>query len=155
MATVRIAFERESALILFYGGLIYVGFYAVNTAMPSQFTAIYGFNDLQNGLAFIPLSGGSIISAFTNGRLLDANYRRHARRLGFPVDKRRQIDLSDFPIERARIEIALPLLYACAGCMVAYGWILHFETHLAGPLIMLFLLGYTVIAGFKNYSFRY
>lgn len=90
---------------------------------------------------------GSIISAFTTGRLIDWNYKRHARALNFPIQKNRQTDLTDFPIERARMEIGLPIMLLGAVAVVGYGWLLDAQVSVAGPIIMLFILGYCLIAG--------
>lgn len=88
-----------------------------------------------------------MISAFTTGKLIDWNYRRHAKRLDFPLVKNRQTDLANFPVELARMQICLPLLVIGAIAVVAYGWILTQRVSLAAPIIMLFIFGYTLIAG--------
>lgn len=61
--------------------------------------------------------------------------------------KNRQVDLSDFPIEKARMQIALPMLFIAAASCTGYGWMLSQKIPLAGPIIMLFILGYSLIAG--------
>lgn len=80
------------------------------------------------------------------GALIDWNYRRLARKLDFPVRKNRQTDISNFPIEKARMQIALPLLLGGAGSTIGYGWLMDHKVPLAGPIIMLFILGYCLIA---------
>ena len=80
------------------------------------------------------------------GALIDWNYRRLAKKLDFPVRKNRQTDLSNFPIEKARMQIALPLLLGGAGATMGYGWLMDHRVSLAGPIIMLFILGYCLIA---------
>lgn len=92
---------------------------------------------------------GSIISTFTTGKLIDWNYRRHAKRLGFPVIKNRQTDLSDFPIEQARMQISLPFFLVGAAAVAGYGWMMDHKISLAGPIVLLFILGYCLIAGFQ------
>ncbi|KAI9726409.1 MAG: hypothetical protein M1834_009037 [Cirrosporium novae-zelandiae] len=140
--------EKDTATLLLFGGVMYAGYYCVTTGMPSQLKETYGFNNIEIGLAFLPFSAGSTIAAFTNGRLLDWNYRRHAERLGISMVKgQRQHNLSQFPIEKARIEIGAPLIFIGALIIIAYGWVMDYETNLAGPLILLFLSGYTLIAG--------
>ena len=90
-----------------------------------------------------------MLSAFTAGLLVDWNYRRHAKRLNFPVKRNRQADLAEFPIELARMQIALPLLLTGAVAIIGYGWMLSHKISLAGPAIMLFILGYCLSAGFQ------
>lgn len=149
LSTLVIATDKEGALILFCGGLIVALLYATTTAIPSQFGKIYGFDELQLGLVYIPFGSGSLISAFTSGKMIDWNYRKHAKRNGFPLTKNRYQDLTNFPIERARLEIALPLLYLSVLGMIGYGWVLDFRTNLAGPLVFLFIFGYGSMTGFQ------
>ncbi|RFU33346.1 hypothetical protein B7463_g2992, partial [Scytalidium lignicola] len=152
LATLVVVAEKEAFLILFFAGIVYSGFYAVISGMPSQFQAIYGYSDLKVGLMYLPLSGGSLLAAFTQGKLIDWNYQRHARKLGIKVVKSRQQDLSNFPIEKARLQIALPMLFLSFVCIVTYGWVLHFQTSIAGPCILLLLLGYSLIASTQTVS---
>lgn len=149
LSTLIIAGDRESGLILFCSGLLVAVLYAATTGIPYLFDKIYGFNELQLGLVYIPFGAGSIISAFSTGKAIDWNYRRHAKRNGFPLTKNRHQDLTDFPIERARLEVALPLLYFSNVGLIAYGWTLQYETNLAGPLILLFVFGYGTMAAFQ------
>lgn len=149
LSTLFIVADRENALILFCGGLIVALLYAVTTGVPSLFGRIYKFDELQLGLVYIPFGGGSLISAFTTGKMIDLNYRRHARRNGFPLTKNRHQDLTNFPVEKARLEVALPLLYFSVLGLIGYGWVLDFETNLAGPFILLFVFGYGSMAAFQ------
>ncbi|KAL2041487.1 hypothetical protein N7G274_005869 [Stereocaulon virgatum] len=149
LSTLVIATDKEGALILFCGGLNVALLYAITTGIPSQFGKIYGFNELQLGLVYIPFGSGSLISAFTTGKLVDWNYRKHAKRNGFPQTKNRYQDLANFPIERARLEVALPLLYISVLGMIGYGWVLDFRTSLGGPLVFLFVFGYGSMAAFQ------
>lgn len=152
LATLNIVREKEAFMILFFAGLVYSGFYAIITGMPSQFQAIYGYSELKVGLMYLPISGGSLIAAFTQGKMIDWNYQRHAKKLGIKVVKSRQQDLTNFPIEKARMEIAFPMLFLSCICTVGYAWILHFQTNIAGPCIMLLLLGYSLIASTQTVS---
>ena len=149
VSTLRIATDKEAALILFCGGLIVSLLYAATTGIPSQFGKIYGFDELQLGLVYIPFGGGSVISAFTSGKLVDWNYRRHAIRNGLPTTKNRYHDLTEYPIERARLEICLPLLYLAVLSLIGFGWTLDYQTNLAGPLVFLFFFGYGSMAAFQ------
>ncbi|GIK05324.1 hypothetical protein Aspvir_009431 [Aspergillus viridinutans] len=139
LPTLLIAFELETGLILLAAGLVFAGFYAVMTGASTSFHEIYGFNDIQSALMYIPIGAGGIVSSFVTGPLVDWNYRRHAIRACLPVDKRKQSDLSNFNVERARLEIALPAFYICCVMMIAYGWVMNHKVHLAGPVILLFL----------------
>ena len=149
LSTLVIAGDKESGLILFCSGLLVAILYATTTGIPYLFGKIYGFDELQLGLVYIPFGAGSLISAFSTGKAVDWNYRRHAKRNGFPLVKNRHQDLTNFPIERARLEVALPLLYVGNIGSIAYGWTLEYKTNLAGPLIVLFFFGYGSMAAFQ------
>jgi len=75
--------------ILFATGIGVACFYAVSTGASSAFGRLYGFDDMYISLMFLPIGFGSVISAFTTGKLVDWNYKRHAKRLGFPITKNR------------------------------------------------------------------
>lgn len=147
---VKIAFQKEAGMILFFGALLYAGFFAVLSSLPSQLQEKYHFNSLQIGLCYLPYGVGSLTSRWTVGTLLGWNFRRHARCLGIEIVKNRQQRLSDFPIERARLQITLPLVYMASLFIIAYGWVMNYKTNLAGPLITLFFTGHTVTGAFSS-----
>ncbi|KAJ9137469.1 Quinidine resistance protein 2 [Pleurostoma richardsiae] len=142
-------FEKELGLLLAYSAIVFAGFYAIATTMPSQFSRLYGFDDLKVGLMYLPMAGGSVVAAFIIGPSINRNYRRHARRLGLPVDKTRQMNLSNFPVERCRLEVGLPLLALAAVVIIAWGWALEYNAPVAVPCVLLFLMGVGMI-GFNN-----
>ncbi|KAF6233454.1 hypothetical protein HO173_008386 [Letharia columbiana] len=149
LSTLVIAGDKESGLILFCSGLLFAILYATTTGIPYLFGKIYGFDELQLGLVYIPFGAGSVVSALSTGKAIDWNYRRHAKKNGFPLTKNRHQDLTNFPIEKARLEVALPLLYIGNIGSIAYGWTLDYRTNLAGPLILLFVFGYGSMAAFQ------
>jgi MFS family permease len=149
LSVLVIVFNKQASLILLSNGILFASWYVMSASLPSQFQTRYGLNDAQIGLLFIPMGVGSIISAFTTGKVIDWNYRRHARKLGMPVQRSRQDDLTNFPIERARLEISLPLLYLGAVAVVAYGWLLEYNTGIASVCVIMFVFGFCIIAGFN------
>jgi MFS family permease len=135
--------------LLLYNSLVYTAFYDVTASMPYLFGKIYGFNDLQIGLCFIPFGIGCLIAPILGGRLLDWNFRRLAVKHGFPVDKKRATDLKDFPLEQARIQVAWPLVVVGDAALLCYGWVMHMETNLAAPLVLLFFIGLCLTGSFN------
>ncbi len=113
--------------------------------MPSRLASAYGFDDLRIGLMYLPTAGGSILSALFMGRLVNWNFRRHAALAGVPVDKARQQDLTDFPIERARLEIAVPLTLFTAVSLIGWGWAFARTAHVAVLCVLLFFIGAGII----------
>ncbi|KAF2724354.1 MFS general substrate transporter [Polychaeton citri CBS 116435] len=149
MPTIMVLLDFETDLLLLCTGLSLSCFYAISTGVSEAFHNLYGFNDIEVSLMFLPIGAGSIVSAFTTGKLVDWNYRRLAKKHGFPVEKTRQTDLSDFPIEKARMQIALPNFVIAAATIIGYGWTLDHKISLAGPIILLLILGYTLVVGFQ------
>ena len=120
-----------------------------STGAAAAFNSLYGFDQIQISLMFIPIGAGSVLSALSSGRLLDWNYRRHARMLGIPVIKNRRQDLTNFPIEKARIQVAFPMFFLAGSFLIAYGWILTVKLSLAAPVITLFVAGYALTFSYQ------
>lgn len=148
LGTLIVLTDLESSLILFPAGFALACFYAVSTGASAAFHTVYGFDDLYVSFMFIPFGVGGIISAFTTGKLVDWNFRRHATKHNFPIQKNRQSDLIDFPIECARLEIALPMFWLGAAGVLGYGWIMDHHVTIAGPIVLLFIMGYGLSAAF-------
>ncbi|KAM3070399.1 hypothetical protein ACMFMG_010226 [Clarireedia jacksonii] len=149
LSTLTVATDKEAGILLLAVGLALACYYAISTGASSQFGSLYGFSQLKISLVFIPVGAGSILSAFTTGKLVDFNYRRHAKIHNFPLTKNRQLDLTNFPIEKARLEIAIPLFYLGAAAIIAYGWVMGHRVSIAGPVILLFVIGYALVASFQ------
>lgn len=150
--TLKVIFEKDIGLLLLYNSLVYTAFYDINASTPYLFAQIYGFNDLQIGLCYIPFGVGSFLAPVINGRVLDWNFRRVARQYGIAVDKKRATELKDFPLEQARITVALPLVLVGAAAMLVYGWVLQAETSLAVPLVLQFIIGICLTGSFNVMS---
>ena len=146
LPTLKVVTDLETGAILLVTGLMYAGFYAVMTGATASFHDVYHFNNIQTALMYLPLGIGGICSAFTTGRLVDWNYRRHAKRAGIPVVRSKAQNLDNFNIEKARLEIALPSYYLSTLCMVAYGWVMGRQVNLAAPVILLFISGWSLNA---------
>ncbi|KAI1340217.1 major facilitator superfamily transporter [Xylariaceae sp. FL0016] len=149
LKTLSILFEKEMFLLLGYSSFIYAAFYAIATALPAQFSDLYGFDELTVGLMYLPFSGGAIIAAVVMGKLQNWNYRRHCKLKNVPFDRTRQQDLAAFPIEKARLEVSIPLLAVFTVLLIAWGWAIEYRAPLAVPIVLLLLIGITLV-GFSN-----
>lgn len=141
--------EPVLALLLFYSSIVFAGFYAIATSMSEQLKDLYGLSEIEIGLMYLPMAGGSVVAAFMVGPSINWNYARHAKRLGLTVVRGRQDDLTHFPIERARIEVGLPLLALATAVSFSWGWALQYKSSIAVPAVLLFLMGVGMI-GFNN-----
>ncbi|CAK7237031.1 hypothetical protein SCUCBS95973_009809 [Sporothrix curviconia] len=148
LLSVQLAAQKNIFLLLLYSSLLFAGFYAIATDLPTSLV-LYGLSELEIGLCYLPIALGSVVAAFAVGPVINKNYRRHAAKLGIPVDKSRQQNLAQFPIEKARLETGLPLYYLSAAIMLCWGWALQQHAPLAVLCILLFLNGVGMI-GFQN-----
>ncbi|THW82049.1 hypothetical protein D6D17_09512 [Aureobasidium pullulans] len=120
LATFRILSTKEAGFALIYIGII--------------------------SLCYLFLGAGSTLAAFVRGRIIDSRFRYHAKKQGVHLAPNRDIDLKDFPIERARLEVAVPTLAVGSLSMIGFGWMVQCKGNLAGPLIILFVLGFCINA---------
>ena len=89
LSTLIIVADKKAGLLLFCNGLFVACPTAVPTGVPPQFQEVYGFNELEASRVFLPFSFGSLVLAFTTGKLVNWKYRRHAKRLSFTLVKNR------------------------------------------------------------------
>ncbi|BCR95062.1 uncharacterized protein AKAW2_20002A [Aspergillus luchuensis] len=152
LLSLKICLLKEEGAILLYSGLIFASLAAVAAALPSQLSAQFKMNELQIGLCCIPMGVGSCGAAAVMGKLVNFNYHRHARLKGIVTDSHNDTDLHGFPIEAARLQVALPVLYLNCTLLVCYGWILQKAHSLGATLTFLFFLSFTATATFSVLS---
>ncbi|MCJ1405016.1 hypothetical protein MMC11_008242 [Xylographa trunciseda] len=152
LKAVSIVLEKDVGLLLLYNGLVVTSFYTVIATAPTLFAQIYGLDDLQIGLAFIPFGVGCALASVLSGALIDRNYGRVAAAAGVTVDRRRGDDLRGFPIERARLQVAWPLLGVGGAAILCYGWVLERAAPLAAPLALQFVAGLALTGAFNVMS---
>ncbi|KAK0719471.1 major facilitator superfamily domain-containing protein [Lasiosphaeris hirsuta] len=146
--SLRVILEKDMALVFTYSTLIYVVFLVVTATLSTEFAVIYRYSDLLIGLCYLPYGIGCCCAAVTQGYIMDWNYRRVARNVGMVIDRRRGDDLTKFPIEKARLQVAYPFLVAGITSTICYGWLLQAEAHITGPLVMLFVIGLCITGSF-------
>lgn len=144
MDSARVSCEKETACLLIFSALLFAGYSMVLSSMPSQLGDRYDFDSLEIGLCYLPYGFGALTSRWTTGSLIDWNFRRQAAKKGVEIQRNKQPNMSEFPVEAARLQITIPLVYAACVGLIGYGWVMNFRTHLAGPLIMLFILAHAI-----------
>lgn len=145
LEAVLLLFRRSSGLLLWSSSLIFAGFYCIIATMPAVFHDRYHLNETQVGLMYLPMSVGSIIAALLVGPAMTWNYKRHCTRAGVPFDRSRQMDMTNFPIERVRLEVGIPLMLLCGTCLVVWGWAVHYHAPLAVLCVVMLFLGIGLI----------
>jgi predicted MFS family arabinose efflux permease len=150
LSSIPIILEKESFLTLFFGGIMYAGYYIVITSLPAQLATTYGYNSLQVGLCYLPIGFGPLLIRPIIGRIMDANFRRHARKLDIEIVENRQPDLDGFPIERARLELSLAFVYLSSLSIIPYGWVMGLpHPPLPAALFLLFIMGMCTSGAFQ------
>ncbi|GMF69515.1 unnamed protein product [Aspergillus oryzae] len=152
LRTLSIVFQKDTSLILLSNAILFAGFYDVSASIPSIYQDLYNLNDLQIGLCYIPFGLGATLASIISGKILDSNYRRLAKQLNIPLHNSTSRDLKDFPIEKARLQLAFPLLTIGSLTVIAFGWVLHFGVHLAAPTTILFVMGLGLTGAFNTVS---
>jgi multidrug resistance protein len=150
LSTIPIILDKETFLSMFFSGIIYTGYYIILTGLPQQLQSTYNYNPIQVGLCYLPIGFGPMLIRPIIGRIMDANFRRHARKQGVEIVRNRQQSIDGFPIERARLEISLGMAYLSSAAIIPYGWVMHMDhPPLAAALVLLFFLGVFLSATFQ------
>lgn len=151
LGTLSIVRDPTTAILLLNMSINYAAFYTISTSLTVQFGKIYHLDSTIQGLLYLPQSLGTIGAAIWNTKMTDRWYKRHATRAGIPTDRSRQINIltTKMPIERARIELALPMMVMMSILMMVYGWLLEARVHIAGPIVILCFLGFFAMTAFS------
>ena len=139
--------QRASFLVILVGGTQYTVYGCLAASFSTLMIREYSLNYLTGGLIYLPCGIGGVIAAYTTGKLLDRDYVRTAKRYNLPIDKSTN-DLSNFPIEQARLLSVFPLLAISTIATLGFGWALSQHTSLAVLLTVTFFTGASQVAIF-------
>ena len=139
--------QRASFLVILVGGIQYTVYGCLAASFSTLMIQLYSLNYLTGGLIYLPCGISGVLAAYNTGKLLDRDYIRTAKRYNLPVDKSSN-DLSNFPIEQARLLSVFPLLAISTAATVGFGWALNQRTSIAVPLILTFFSGASQVAIF-------
>ncbi|KAF9567134.1 MFS general substrate transporter [Agrocybe pediades] len=126
----------------------------VIATISSLFVDTYPFlNETTVGLCFLSIGGGMAIGSIVNGRLLDMEYQRFKRKVELKrsATKEEKGDVKDikqdesFPLEEARLRLVPVFAILLAGSCAGNGWCVQKRVHIAVPLILQFIVGYSSI----------
>ena len=139
-AAFRIILYPDAASVLSMVSPSYSVYYTFQAAVPVIFAEVYDYNELEIGLALLPvllgLTGGGILA----GKLLDRNYAKTAGCCKADISTLNEGSLQNFPIEAARYRNCLPFILLEVALIVGYGWVIQLQVHPAAPLIMQFFI---------------
>lgn len=135
--TIKLAFRMPAFLLILFQAILFGGSIALIVTIPVLFAREFHFNLLEIGAAHLAYALGGFTSRWIFVPLSDANIQRHKLLAGMTEETHP----SHMRTDRARLQVIIPIVYLGCACAVAYGWILHSNVHVAGPIVMLFLLG--------------
>ncbi|GAB1314804.1 Itaconate transport protein [Madurella fahalii] len=140
VASFRFILHKDAFAVLWMVASSYTVYYTFQVAIPVIFDEIYGYNELEIGLVFLPGLAGMTIGGIIAGKLVDQNYAATARRHGFEpgVKLNKRHDLCEFPIEAARYRHYLIFVFLEIAVVIGYGWAVWFHVHPAVPIVLQF-----------------
>jgi len=147
--TLKVMTHKDVALILIYNAIVYTAFNTITASTPYLFGRIYHFDVLKIGFCYIPFGVASFLAPLLSGWLLDWNFQRVASNAGISINKKRAQSMTDFPLEKARLIIALPMAVLGALALLCYGWVLEVNGPLAAALVLQFVIGISVTGAFQ------
>lgn len=147
--TLKVLRHKDMAMILLYNAALFIAFSTVTATLASQFQQIYGYDELTLGLLYLPIGGSTTIASVGGGFIADWNFRRIARKMGVKVDRKRGNDMANFPVEKARIQLIIPLIFIGTGACIGYGWALERQVSVAVPLVLSFFIGLCITWPFQ------
>lgn len=147
LRTLVIWTQKDMSMLLLFNAMVFAAIFMALTILSTGFVDIYGLNQLQIGLCYLPYGLACGLTILVQGHILDWNYRRLASSIGFAIDKRGGDDLRHYPIELCRLQLAAPVIATGVVALIGYGWTLEAQASLAAPLAMLFLIGLGLVGG--------
>ncbi|KAL6705350.1 multidrug transporter [Coniothyrium glycines] len=123
----------DVVVLLSFTGVVYAVNYTITATISSSFAKIYPrLSESVLGLCYLPAGAGMILGSTMTGKLLDYEYARSKAR----ADR-------GFTIEHARLRTMPFYLALFVLCVVAWGWTVQARAHMAAPLVLSVLLGWT------------
>lgn len=135
---IRLLGSWQTGLVVAFQAILFCGTMALFASIPLLFHRNYAFQPWQVGLTYVPYAAGGFAARWIVSPLTARNLQRYRHRLG--------ADLMDhlpreFPFERARLQVILPLVYLAGVWVAVYSWLMQRRVHVAGPIVILFCAG--------------
>ncbi|KAF2849810.1 MFS general substrate transporter [Plenodomus tracheiphilus IPT5] len=147
--TLKIMAHKDVALILIYNAIVYTAFDTITASTPYLFGRIYHLDVLKIGFCYISFGVANFLAPLLSGWLLDWNFQRVALNAGIRINKKCAQSMADFPLEKARLIIALTMAVLGALALLCYGWVLEVNRPLAAALLLQFVIGISVTGAFQ------
>ena len=145
----QLIFHKNTAIVMFSNAVFYMKYSCVQASLAPLLQDRYGLSILEVGFCYLAFGSATTIASYGVGMITDYDYRQTARAHDLSIDRVRGDDLSEFPIEKARLRTVWLYISVSATATLGYGWALEYRTHLAAPLAMQFLIGLAVTGIFN------
>ncbi|KAF6825965.1 major facilitator superfamily transporter [Colletotrichum plurivorum] len=143
-APVRLLVEPECLCIVLFTGVSYTVWQVTMVATATLYAERYGLDELSIGLTYISNGVGSVCGSVLTGKLLNLEYKRQLekeQRAGAAADDGSPPSNEVQNIELARIKpVVIPTVIYVAS-VVALGWIIESNVHIAASIAMAFFVG--------------
>lgn len=151
LATLKILQDRHVVLLVLCTATCFCTSSAIFNGLAFLLERKYHLKPLYVGLCYLPFTLGTCTTRWTAGILADRLFKHYARQVGEDIRPNHQssTQIQRIPLEKARLVLALPFVYFYTVCVIAFGWVMNYNVHLAGPLILLFFCG-NASAGVNN-----
>ncbi|KAH8119867.1 MFS general substrate transporter [Phellopilus nigrolimitatus] len=152
-------------LLLVSNAIVYSAYYAVTATISSLFSQNFpSLSETEIGLCFLSIGGGGAFATVSTGKLLDRQYMNVKRKFDAannsdPEKTHNDTNSSDgdssaghdqFPIEKACLQTQYIWILIFSASCIGYGWCIQSKTNIAGPLVMQFILGFSVVSTMTN-----
>ncbi|KAI8270421.1 hypothetical protein K4K58_010918 [Colletotrichum sp. SAR11_239] len=131
----------DVAITLAFTGVVYAVNNTVVTTVASSFARVYPWlSETALGLCYLPTGFGMIVGSTLTGKFLDWDYARIKKRV------EESDGALEFPKEYPRLRTMPVLLVLFSGAVIAWGFCVDKGVHIAVPLALQVVLGYTSIS---------
>ncbi|KAH8887634.1 major facilitator superfamily transporter [Thozetella sp. PMI_491] len=144
LACLWILLRKDVAIVVLCFSIYYTTSCCMQASLSTLALEIYDLDELQGGLIYIPYGIGCLVSTFGWGKILNYEYARAAKRHGVPIDRMSAMSALEFPLEEARLRSSFPFVVATAAAAISYGWVLERRAHIAVPLTLQAIFGFSV-----------
>lgn len=123
----------DVVVLLSFTGIVYAVNYTITATISSSFSDLYpSLSETALGLCYLPTGAGMIMGSTMTGKMLDWQYTSIKAKTG-----------DAFTIEYARLRLMPVYLGIFVASVLGWGWCLHARTHIAVPLLIGVVLGWT------------
>ncbi|KAI1487335.1 major facilitator superfamily transporter [Biscogniauxia mediterranea] len=144
IACLRLLAQKDILIVLLCNGIYYATYCCVQASLSTLFIEIYGYQELQAGLIYIPFGLGCLLSVYIWGKILDYDYIRTAKSYGVTVNRGHDVNIDIFPIEVARLRSSVYLIVLSALGTISYGWVVQIQVHVSVVLVIQTIIGFAI-----------